>query len=326
VSYSYPASQSGGSGTAYYNGTAYEDVNVNIEVDTNPFDRSVAGCNTSVGALTGAVVLTESMQIASIDKNAKKVAGAIVGGFFGYIRSEISQQIAELSQKVDAQLLLLRESTKTCISKQKQMETDYNRIASRYLKTFDDLNKELENRIFELDKPAFAFKTNSDTHANRTSGNDLINTVAVFGLEGGELQAKISASIAKKRTLDAINQANTFLWKQKKMQSTINQSMLNESVAATRFSPVCFTETNNEKNQIGKNVYHADFLPQTSSNVLIENFQTQQWTAATKESKDNIQRYFNTEVSNAYNSNSQYDNRVREMIVKIFDVNSIKTI
>jgi hypothetical protein len=324
IRFDYPASQNGGSVTKTVRFREEVPVNVNINVDTNPFDRSVAGCNATVKTLTGAVVATEAAQIASIDANSKKVAGTIVDGFFGYIRSEISQQVMELSQKIDAHLLHLRELAKTCVGKQKQMETDYKRISSRYLKIFDDLNNELENRIFELNKPAFVFKSDNDKHAIRTTGNDLVSTVAVFGREGGELQAKISASIAKKRALNAINQANIFLWKQKKLQSTINQSMLNESVAATQFSPVCFVETNGEKNQIGKNVYQADFLPKINQNEMVENFKSQSWSNGTKEQKDNIQRYFNSEVSNAYNAVNQHDERVKNMLVEIFNVNSIK--
>jgi len=183
----------------------------------------------------------------------------------------------------------------------------------------------LENRIFELNKPAFVFKNDNDKHTIRTIGNDLVSTVTVFGSEGGGLQAKISASVAKKRALDAINQANIFLWKQKKLQATINRSMMSENITATRFSPACFIETNSEKNQIGKSVYIADFLPKTNPNELIEKFQKQSWAAATKEQKENIQRYFNSEV-NAYASNNKHDERVKEMIVKIFNVNSIKSI
>jgi hypothetical protein len=321
---SYPASQNGGSHTVYYDGTEYEDVNVNIDVDTNPFDRGVANCNTSVNTLTGAVVATEAAQIASINHNSKKVANTIVTGFFDYIRSDISQQIMELSQKIDAHLLHLRELAKTCIGKQKQMEVDYNRISSRYLKIFNDLNNELENRIFALDEPAFKFKRNADDHSKRTCDSDLVSTVSVFGKEGGELQAKISASVAKRRALHAINQANIFLWKQKKSQSTISHCMLHENVATTRFSPVCFIETNDEKSQITKNVYQSDFLPKINNNEMVENFKNLQWNNGTKEQKDNIHRYFNTEVSNTYNSINQHDERVKNMLVKIFNVNSIK--
>jgi hypothetical protein len=300
---------------------------VNIDVDTNPFDHSVASCNSSVNLLTGAVVATETAQVVSINKNSRKVADTMIKGFFNTIRLEIGQQTMELSKLIDAKLLYLRELAKSLVDKQKEMEVNYNRISSRYLNIFNNLNHELENRIFELDKPAFVFKRNIDSHSNRTFGNDLVNTVAVFGKESGELQAKIAASIAKKRALNAIRQAHIFLWKQKKLQSTINRSMLNENDAATRFSPVCFIETGGEKNQMDRNVYQPGFLPQMNKNEMLEVFKTQHWATATKEQKDNLQRHFNSEVSNAYSaSNNQHDERVRNMIVRIFDVNSIKSI
>ena len=323
---SYPASQSGGSTTVRYSGTVYETVNVNILVDTDSFDRSVSNCNTNVNLLTGAVVATQAAQVASINKNAKKVAGTIVKGFFDYIRSDISQQVAELTQRIDAHLLHLRELAKNCVAKQKQMETDYNRMSSRYLKIFDDLNNELGNRIFELNKPAFVFKTGIDSHSSRTSESDLVSTVAVSGREGGELQAKFSASIVKKRAFNAINQANVFLWKQKKLQSTINRSMLSENYSAQHLSPVCFVETNDEKSQINKKVYKSDFLPTINQNEMFENFKAQNWQNATKEQKENIQRYFNSEISNSYTSNNQRDERVKNMIMKIFDIHSIESI
>jgi hypothetical protein len=323
-SVSYPASQNGGS--VNYNGTAYENVTVNIDVDTNPFDRSIDGCNNTVNLLTGAVVATEAAQIASINSNAKKVGQTIVDGFFKTIRSDISQQITELSSKLDATLIHLHELAKRCVDKQQQMETDYNRISNRYLKIFDDLNNELKNRIFELNKPAFVFKKESDNHTVRTSGNDLVGTVAVSGAEGSELQEKISASITKKRALDTINKINIFLLKQKKLNTTINRSMLNENIAATQYVPACFIETNNEKGQTEKNVYTPDFLPQTNPNAIIEDFTNQHWSAAAKESNDKIQRYFNAEVNSHFTSVDPHANRVKESIVKMFDFNSIKSI
>ena len=105
-SVSYPASQSGGS--VSYSGTAYEDVVVNINVDTDAFDSSVRHCNNSVGALTGAVVATEGAQVASIRQNAIKIGQTIVDGFFSTVRSEISQQITELKNRISLSLLSKR--------------------------------------------------------------------------------------------------------------------------------------------------------------------------------------------------------------------------
>jgi hypothetical protein len=307
-----------------YDGTTYEDVTVNIKVDTDPFDNSVAGCKNTVNLLTGAVVATETAQVLSIDKNAKKVGQTIVDGFFKTIRSEISQQITELASRVDATLIHLLELKKRCEEKRQQMETDYNRIASRYLKIFDDLNSELENRIFELDRPDFVFKKESDNQAIRISGNDLVSTVAVFGAEGGVLQAKISASIAKKRALDTIGKANVFLVKQKKLNMTINQSMLNENIAATHYSPICLIETCDKNGQTGKSVYMQDFLSQTNQNEIIEDFKNLQWSVETNDNNAQIQRYFNAEVSNHFATADPHASRVKDNIVKMCNFNSIK--
>jgi hypothetical protein len=326
VSISYPASERGGymNETIYY--TEHVPVDVNINVDTNPFDRSVSGCNNSVNLLTGAVIATETAQLASINSNAKKIAGTIVEGFFKNIRFEISTQITELTQKIDAYLMHLYELSKQLVAKKEEMEANYNRTANRYGKIFEDLNNELSNRIFELDRPVFTFKQLADSHSQRTSDNDLVSSVAVTGAEGGCLQARISASITKKRALDAICQANIFLTKQKSVQRTINQSMLNENTDATKFSPICFLETRNENSQIGKSLYQPDYLPKMQANSVIEDFQTKQWTAVSKENQENIGRYFNTELNNAYSTADPHTNRVKDTIMKIFDLSLTKSV
>lgn len=321
-SVNYPASQSGGS--ASYSGTVYEDINVNIDVDTTPFDQSIQKCNHSVDLLTGAVVATEAAQIASINENAQKVAGTIVKGFFTTVHTAISQQISELSKKIDSYILHLHELTKSCSDIQKRMETDHNRISNKWMKIFNDLNKELENRIFELNKPAFTFKNSIDRQVGKM-GNSLVGTVAISGPEGGELQNKIGASLIKKQTFETISQAKIFLWKQKKLDTTISRCMLSENIAKAHFSPVCFLETYGYNNQIGKNVHQSDLLLKTNPDVLIEKFANQNWTATEKEKKDNIQRYFNMELNQAYPVNNHHDNRVKEMILKIFNINEIKS-
>lgn len=307
-------------------------VNVNIHVDTNPFDRSVHHCSTNVDLLTGAVVATETAEIASRRKNSKKVASTIVGGFFSYIRSEISQQISELSQNTDAQLMHLKELMNTCISKKKQMESDYMRISGRYVKVFDDLNSELSNRIYELDKPAFVFKKETDNQKIRTSDNDLVNTVAIFGSESSDLQSKIGASIAKKRALDTLNKAKMFLWQQKKLNTTISQSMHNENTSGSFFTQVCFVEVNNSNNRIDKAIYNTSFFSElnekNAKDKLLEHFSSKaiNWSKLSIDDQKSISLYFNTELNNKSFENNQHAVRVREMIQKMANLNSIEAI
>jgi len=332
VGYNYPASKDGGSGTAHFDGTEYEDINVNINVDTAIFDNSVNSCNTNVNLLTGAVVATEAAQLVSIDKNSKKVASTIVSGFFGYIRSEISQQVAELSQNIDAQLMHLKELAQSCLAKKTQMEGDFNRISSRYVKIFDDLNNELSNRVHELDKPTFVFKKETDSQKKRAYENDLVNIAAIFGGESGNLNTKISASLTKKRALDTLNQSKVFLWQQKILNNTIQQSMLNENANNQKFSPICFIESNNEKNQIGKSLFTPTFLSalqeKTKKSEILDQFsqKSNSWIAIPKEYKDNLNLYFNSELNKYYSSTDQHAERVKEMIQEIANLGSMKVI
>ena len=328
VTVSYPEAKGGGSKSV----TVDIPLEVNIHVDTDTFDNSVENCNTNVNLLTGAVVATEAAQLVSIDKNSRKVANTIISGFFGYIRSEISQQVAELSQNIDAQLMHLKELAQSCLAKKKQMEGDFNRISSRYVKIFDDLNNELSNRVHELDKPTFVFKKETDSQNKRTSENDMVNTAAILGGECGNLHTKISTSIAKKRALDTLNQAKVFLWQQKKLNNTIQQCMLNENTDNQKFSPVCFIETNNEKNQIGKNLFIPAFLSALHENTkkgeIIDQFSetSNSWNDIPKEYNDNLNLYFNSELNKSYLSTDQHAMRVKEMIQKIANLGSMKVI
>lgn len=321
---SYPPSKTGGVRT--YSGTATETVHVNIEVDTLPFDESVVDCTHTVNGLTSSVTATEAAQIVAIDKNAQKVGSTIINGFFNTIRLEIDQQIMQLNTRIEATLLHLRELGKRCVEKQKQMERDYHNIANRYQKIFNDLNQELSNRIQQLDKPIFLFKQQSDDQQSRTIGNDLASTATVFASEGADLQARISASITKKRAFDSLGKANTFLWKQKRLEETIDKNMLEEATQGTRYAPVCFVETQGDNNQIDKKVYPSQLLSEVTPNELLGSFEEKAWGNLPKEESGQISRYFNAELNQKYNQGDTHTSRVRENILKLLNFNHIKSL
>lgn len=332
ISVSYPASQNGGTTTATVHYTEEVPVDVNIHVDTFPFEESVRHVNGKVDLLTGAVVATEAAEIASKVLNATKIGESIVNGFFSYIRSEISQQTAELSQNIDAHLIHLKELAQSCLSKKKQMESDYVRISGRYAKIFSDLNNELKNRIFEMDKPTFTFKKETDNQKIRTSSNDLVNTVTISGMENSDLQSKIGSSIAKKRALETINKIKIFLFQQKKLNNTIEQCMLNESRFCPIFTPCCYIESNNSDNKIEKGVFSTGFLSvlkeQDQKNEIVRLFSSNSvlWTKPSQDTSKNLSMYFNAELNSNSSSGDQHAVRVREMIQKIAKISSINVI
>lgn len=322
-SVSYPASEHGG--TISYSGTASELVTVNVEVETDAFDHSVAGCNKSINALTGAVVATESAQVASISNNAERVGQTIIRGFFKTISSELSQQIMELSTKLESLVLTLRHFAERCAAKQQQMEVDYNRIASRYIKIFNDLNKELENRVYELDRPTFTFKRSSDAQTLRSTASDLVGTAAISSGESGLLQAQISASITKKRALDTINAANDFLAQQKYLENTITRSMVDESIDATIYVPVAFIETESENGYVERETYHTELLPTMDSEYLTSQFNDKRWRDMDREDKERVNQYLMSEVNRAYVDKDAHTGRIREMIMRLAEQNRTKS-
>ena len=312
---SYPASESGGS--QYYSGTAYEDVEVDINVDTNPFDREIRGCNQTVGGLTGAIVATKTAQIAAIHESSRRVGKTIVKGFFDTVRSEISQQIMELSTKVDSTLIHLKTMADRCKEKQTQMQNDYGRITSRYLKTFEDLNHELENRIFELCRQAFIFKRTTDERTLGTVCSDIASTAAVSGLEQSRLEAQIASSLTKRRALDTILQANQFLTKQKRSEYVLNHSAIDEAAEGSIYLPICYLETK-DNGVTNRKAYKPDMLEHVSNKTLVEEIGQSEVKNELADTPQILEDHFNQQVSSTFKGNDEHSKRVMDYVTKLF--------
>lgn len=321
----YPPSKDGGS--VPFSGTVYEDVHVNVEVDTTAFDHSVGECNNTVGVLTGSVVATEAAQTASIHSKAIQVGDTIINGFFKTVRSEISQQIMELKNRIDATLLHLNALSKRCVEKQQQMQQDYQRLTGQYLKIFTDLNSELKNRIYELDKPAFLFKQESDKSSYRTLNSDMVSTVTVSGAENSRVEAMISASVAKKSALRTISVVNAFLDKQRRTDNILHKSIRNENVDAVYYTPVCYIETNGSDNRIDRKVYQPNMIDAKSNRTILDSFINMEgWKDFSGNNAEQIKLNFNAELSRRYQTSDAHEIRVRDYMARMFNNNDIQII
>lgn len=314
-SVSYPASESGG--RTSYSGTAYEEVVIDIDVDTDPFDREVRGCNATIGNMTGAIVATEAAQVASIRENSRKIGSTIVKGFFDTVRSELSQQIMELSTKVDATLIHLQKMAQRCKDKQVQMQNDYGHLTSRYLKTFDDLNKELENRIFELCRPAFKFKETTDERTLSTICSDITTTAVISGAEQSRLEAQIASSITKRRAVDTILQANHFLTKQKRTEYVLNQSSIDENVEGGIYLPVCYLETN-DNGITNRHTFKHKMLDNVNASQLTERLSQSGVQNELEGENKQLEESFNREVFAMFKDDDKHSKRVMDYVTKLF--------
>jgi hypothetical protein len=105
-----------------------------------------------VDAVTGAVTVMQTAVIHQEKLATEQVCTNIDQGFYFLIRSQISQKLAKLRSDVDARLMALRQLSVALGGVRRQMEGDYQMIASRYSKLFDALDRSLRSRVFDLDQ------------------------------------------------------------------------------------------------------------------------------------------------------------------------------
>ena len=124
-------------------------------VDTTPMAAELKSVSNHVKGTTAAVVTMQSAVIAAENNSANKVCSNVNRGFFTLMQSQISQKIANKQSRVEALLMHLAQQKRQLLGVKANMEREYARIAARYLKIFTSVNKELEQRIRQVDQPVF---------------------------------------------------------------------------------------------------------------------------------------------------------------------------
>lgn len=314
-----------------YHGSSHGDswkvtevVNVNIEVDTEQYDKNVDGCVNSVQLLTGSVAATEAAQVKSIYDNTRLVAGTIVKGFFKNVQSEISSQIMELSHRVESKLMHLAEQAKELKKKREQMENDYRRTANRYAKIIEDLNKELENRVVALDQPIYKLHETLQHESNRLLDSDCIEISSIVSQENGILESQIQAAIIKDRTRELIDQTKNLLALQKGSERVIrNSTVLADNDATQYYLPLLFYEEVEGKGRCTQScVYDTEKIlgdvKDHTDNLLLDDPNGQ--FAFDEKQKEAMRPYITNEVDEAFAERvSPRDDRIKEMIFKLLN-------
>lgn len=322
---SYPASQNGG--TRSYSGTVYETVNVNVHVDTDPFDSKVNSFKHHVDLLTGSVVATETAHVAAKRESSERIGSTIVKGFFKAVQSDISQQITEIKNNADALLLQLNKLAAQCNDKRRQMGVDYQRLASRYTKIFDDLNHELENRIYSIDEPIFRATRITDESAQKGTASDLVSTASIAAGESAKAASKITASVIKSRALNAINKGRQFLEIQYSTDELLQQCLRPGGAQATFSAPCCLFEATSDPGISSTSLYASAILD-GSGPVITETLKDGKWNGKIPEKEcAAIADYFNAEVATKIRAtaDNEHKRRVADMTSRLFDLSSTAT-
>lgn len=318
---SYPASEHGGSKTVYYNGTAYEEVEVDINVDTTPFDISVADCNDDVNGLTASVGAMNAAQCVSIKENTDKISKTLIDGFFHTVRTDLSTQKAELEQVIEARLLLLRQQAASLKEKQQTMADDYARTTARYQKIFSDLNNELSVRIHEIDQPVFNLVKEADSQSDRMLHTDMVQTVVTMSKESSILQAQISAATVKNHALEAMGKAHSFLTAKAHSERTILNTTIEGNGKDKYFVPVCYIQTESEKLHVDQKCLVPEYYSRNSDieERLCNTLDEYEFPEQTDPENEQIKSYIQNEIVQGIPDNDSHSNRVRAMINKMLN-------
>ena len=93
VTVHYPPSEHGGTITEYYDQNV--PVDMNVTVNTAPFDQSVQSANYHVDGLTASVAAMNAANCAAIAECSEQFSDGIISGFYNLIRNDISTKKAE---------------------------------------------------------------------------------------------------------------------------------------------------------------------------------------------------------------------------------------
>jgi hypothetical protein len=107
-----------------------------------------------VVGVTAAVTAMEAAVIATEREASKTICENIDNGFYVLVKSQISQKAVAAYTEMTAKEMTLVQLSKALDRVRRQMEADYNMISARYAKLFRSLDKALETRVRELDRPA----------------------------------------------------------------------------------------------------------------------------------------------------------------------------
>jgi hypothetical protein len=266
VSVSYPASQNGGSTTAHYSGDV--PVHVAINVNTHPFDGSIANCNGSLDVLTGSVVAMNSAQCAAIQNTANKVSKSIIDGFFGTIKTELSQQLQALDSAIKAAFGLITEQAKAVTDQKGVMETDYNRISSRYVTLFSNLDTECYKRIYALDRQSFLFseKVQNELLSETNRNNAALNLLEITEESSSKMFLVVSS--LNRKTLDVLKTMREYITQENTIALLMDSFLMNEQTHAsgtltseTVYIPAIYSESDKlDDLSLSVNAYIPDYI------------------------------------------------------------------
>lgn len=321
---SYPKSETGGSMPVTVHYTEHVPIDIRIDVDTNPFDRSISSANNHVNLLTGSVVAAEAGQLAAKIKSAEDISDTMINGFFGLIRSEINQQLAVIQPKVEALIIELMQHQETCAQKKVQLEGDFAKISERYERIFSNLDKELRNRILLLNQSAVGVHGTLTTNVHRSLSDISSGIATIYNKESGVLQSMLFASSLKSKALSLIDNTKKYLFFEINLSNQLHQILIPVKIEkeVLRKIPVLYLESKAPSSGSDITIFSPGKIPALAENkkVLKNAFSnsSNKWEALSSKAREQINNYLAIELSGHEENKNIIKPRVAQRILDLW--------
>lgn len=224
-----------------------EPIEVYLDVQDAPYNRSVSRCGDHVNNLRNSVIACNTAEVAAKQASAYRIGKHISSGFLNYIATNLDIQNMEEFSNLEALASELHAQKDALEDKRNVMGSDYEILTTRYSGVFQSLDKELATRIQMLLEPCFKFVKSSNKEQRRNASSSLLAMALVGQQEQSNLQAKLCATRMKHRASELIRSAKNYLLGQKNLAKHIEQILMPGKQASARMLPVAFFEITAEK-------------------------------------------------------------------------------
>lgn len=255
-------------------------------------------------------------QCRTISDNAHKISKTLIDGFFHSVRTDLDTQRAALEQKVAARLALLKKQADSLLEKRKTMERDYQRVSARYQTIFEDLDKQLRNKIHQVDAAVFGMVGEVQKQQHRMLHTDLVQTALATARESSAAQAQIGVALMKHHAQAALAQAHHFLMAQARSNNTFRTATFTSNTEGQYYAPVCFFATRSDHGQ-----QQQCFVSQTLSPVaqhlaqeLTPRLAKTSFPKPSAEAKKHIASYVQAQMMQRLSADDEHTARVRALI------------
>lgn len=304
-----------------------KDIDVNVKVNTTPFDNSVDRCGEHIGALTGSIVGFKAANVASKIENEKQIVNSVTSGFTSLIEQNLTLQNAGIEAEMHALAGELMQQCKELEYKHEVMNKDFNRIKSRYTSLFETITKEMNNRLKQLIKPCFDFVSQIRQEQNRRIETSLLSVATTTGKESDAARIAIQASKMKSNAEKLISTASNFIVGNKSLNTAKNAYFIGgNDPCGVFYAPVILYTSKDESSSSKKQIFANPIMGDNEyvKKSLLEATDNLQERDMSQNDKNRIGDYYNQmllEVSDG----SVRSQRVVALMKSYFDNNSIKT-